>query len=862
MFSSLIYRAENDRALGQRAVIDIKNLIIVTFEYSLFHETEGRPERQWPDIADSLIASLKELRTVSAEEKEIRERMANDVSVIKEIFSSLSSLPKKFGGRYEKAAAAELDIMAQILARLDNVQADVSLLNRTIAKRQEAALHRAFGIMMFFIITLLGLGGYNEFMLKKAMELPIKKLLAAMSIVAKGNLEHKTGISSDDEIGEIAAEFDQMTEKLKDVTASREELTREIEERKKAEELLRASEERYRRLFETTPDGVFLLDSATKLIFQANPAASGMLGYRPEEFAGKKLNDIGIFINEEELQKVFSKLHQEGYVRYDSMQIETKDKGPIIADVMLVNRSDIIQCNVRDVTERKKSEEFIKDILQSVDEGFVVIDADYKIIAANRAYLKQEKMNIEEVISRHCYEVSHHIGKPCFMEGEECAPMHTFKTGEPYTAVHIHYDKENNRIYIEEKSFPMKDMSGKIFAVIETLNDITERRKLEEQLRHAQKMGAIGTLAGGIAHDFNNTLSVIIGYGGLMEMTMKPDDPKMSQLKQILAAADRAAQLTKGLLAFSRKQVMEIRTVNLNEIIEGFKKMLTRIIGEDIDLKITLSGTDLTVKADIGQIEQVLMNLATNARDAMPKGGVLTIETKPFKIDWEFIKAHGFGEPGMYALITVTDTGIGMDEKIRDRIFEPYFTTKELGRGTGLGLAIVYGIVTQHKGYVRYYSEPGKGTTFRIYIPLVKEAGVGIEKEEDIIPKGGDETILIAEDDSVVRCVIKDILEGYGYRVIEAVDGEDAVRKFRDNKDTIRLLISDLVMPKKNGKDAYEEIKAIRHDIKVIFMSGCARDIIQRFGIEEGIEFISKPVLPNELLRKVREELDKKVNSE
>ncbi|MDI6729023.1 MAG: ATP-binding protein, partial [Thermodesulfovibrionales bacterium] len=496
------------------------------------------------------------------------------------------------------------------------------------------------------------------------------------------------------------------------------------------------------------------------------------------------------------------------------------------------------------------SEVFLKSILDRCDP-------EYKITLANRAYCEQTKFSCEDIVGRHCYEVSHHLDKPCFMADVECAPRHTFMTGEPYRAIHTHYDKEGNPVYVETKSFPMKDSTGKIYAVIETQNNITEKKRLEEQLRHAQKMEAIGTLAGGIAHDFNNLLNVIIGYGAMMQMKMKPDDPQMEQLKEILVAGDKAAQLTRGLLTFSRKQAMEIRTVNLNDIVEGFKKMLSRIIGEDIELKITLSEKDLTAKADIVQIEQVLMNLAANARDAMPKGGTLTIETRPVRIDREFIKAHGYGEPGMYALITVSDTGTGMDEKTRERIFEPYFTTKEIGRGTGLGLAIVYGIVKQHNGYINCYSEPGNGTTFKIYIPLIKEGAERTEEAGAAIPKAGTETILIAEDEANVRKLMADVLKGHGYKVIEASDGENAVDKFKENKDRVHLLLFDLIMPKKNGKDAYEDIKGIRHDMKAIFMSGYAKDIIRRFGIEESIEFISKPVPPNELLRKVREKLDK-----
>lgn len=282
-------------------------------------------------------------------------------------------------------------------------------------------------------------------------------------------------------------------------------------------------------------------------------------------------------------------------------------------------------------------------------------------------------------------------------------------------------------------------------AVIGTLLDITERKKLEDQLRHAQKMEAVGQLAGGIAHDFNNMLNAIIGFGSLMQMDMKEDDPNRIHLKEILNAGERAAHLTRSLLAFSRKQIIDLKPQDLNEIIKGVEKFLRRIIGEDIELKTALSDKDLKVLIDRGQIEQVLMNLATNARDAMPDGGELIMETEITQMDDEYIKRHGYGESGMYALLSVTDSGIGMDEKTRQRIFEPFFTTKELGRGTGLGLAMVYGIVKQHDGYINVYSEPQKGTTFKIYLPLIRsEVEETVSAMPAAYPEGGTETVLVA----------------------------------------------------------------------------------------------------------------------
>ena len=302
----------------------------------------------------------------------------------------------------------------------------------------------------------------------------------------------------------------------------------------------------------------------------------------------------------------------------------------------------------------------------------------------------------------------------------------------------------------------------------------------------------------------------------------------------------------------------------MNELIKKVEKFLKRVIGEDIELQTILADKDITVMADSGQIEQVLMNLATNARDAMPTGGLLTIENGTVEIDDEYIKAHGYGKAGTYALISVTDSGIGMDEKTRGKIFEPFFTTKEVGKGTGLGLSIVYGIVKQHSGYVNCYSGPGKGTTFRIYLPLISDFGLqdvdlsGQKSEIQNLKSEIDETILLAEDEENVRNITRLVLEEYGYKVLEAIDGEDAVNKFMENKDKIVLLLFDVIMPKMSGKEAFDMIRKIRPDIKVLFASGYPADFIHRKKIdEEGLPFVVKPISPTALLKKVREVLDK-----
>jgi len=389
---------------------------------------------------------------------------------------------------------------------------------------------------------------------------------------------------------------------------------------------------------------------------------------------------------------------------------------------------------------------------------------------------------------------------------------------------------------------------------------LTERRKLEEQLRHAQKMEAIGQLAGGVAHDFNNILTAVMGYGQLLQMQLKEDDPLKRNVDQILNVAQRGAEVTRSLLAFSRKQAIDLKPVNVNKIIETSVKLLPGLIGERIKLKTMLADESLTILADSFQIEQVIMNLASNARDVMPDGGALAIATEKMEMDGEFIRAHGYGNPGAYFLLSFTDTGPGMDEETKSKIFDPFFTTKKVGEGTGLGLAIAYGIVKQHNGYITVDSEKGKGTTFRIYFPLtlIKEKAVD-EAAEVSAPAGGKETILIAEDEATVREPLKAMLEMFGYDVIETVDGEDAVKKFKENKDRINLLLFDVIMPKMNGKEAYEEIKLITPEIKAIFTSGYTADTFQTKEIlEKGLTFVSKPVSPNNLLRKIREALDRK----
>lgn len=390
------------------------------------------------------------------------------------------------------------------------------------------------------------------------------------------------------------------------------------------------------------------------------------------------------------------------------------------------------------------------------------------------------------------------------------------------------------------------------------VHDITEYKLLEQQLMHAQKLEAIGQLAGGVAHDFNNILTAISGFASLMLIENNDNEQINQYAKQILTSVDKASALTRTLLSFSRKQSIDLKPLNLNDIVINIEKILTRIIGEDIELKISISNRDLIIMGDAGQIDQIIMNLATNSRDAMPNGGRITISTSSIRIDEDFIKMHGYGTPGEYAILIFEDNGIGIDESIKDRIFEPFFTTKDIGKGTGLGLSIVYGVVKQHKGYINVYSEINKGTTFKIYFPLISEEY--IRKEEDqmlFYAKYGNETILVAEDDPQIREFLKRLLEGFGYKTILANDGQEAIELYKKYSDNISLLLFDVVMPRKDGKQAYDEIKLLNPNIKAIFSSGYKTDILYQKGISENdTDFVFKPISPNDLLLKIRKVLD------
>lgn len=434
-------------------------------------------------------------------------------------------------------------------------------------------------------------------------------------------------------------------------------------------------------------------------------------------------------------------------------------------------------------------------------------------------------------------------------------------------AVETRWKKKDGTILDIILSSTPIDLNDLSKGVIFTALDITERKraedereKLQAQLIQSQKMEAVGQLAGGVAHDFNNILTAIIGFGHLLIMKSERNDPRRHYAEEIVASCEKAAAITRRLLAFCRQDISEKTRLNLNDLIGSSRKMLSRLIGEDVETRFTPCEEELIMVADPVQIEQVLMNLATNARDAMPEGGLFSIETSFLRLDEEFVAMHGFGTPGDYAVIVISDTGVGMDPDTRQRIFEPFFTTKEVGRGTGLGLSVVYGILQRHDGHVRVYSDQGMGTTFQLYLPLSRWRESSLKVSSFTTAEGGSETILLAEDNPELCEVIDLTLSASGYTVIATENGEDAVAKFKTSAERIDLLLLDMIMPKMSGMDVLNDARSVRPDIKVLFLSGYPSDMIEDRGLMKSeFRYISKPISPNSLLKAIRDVLDSDV---
>ena len=511
--------------------------------------------------------------------------------------------------------------------------------------------------------------------------------------------------------------------------------------------------------------------------------------------------------------------------------------------------------NARRIEDLRDANQRLKFHVNRMPLAYIVWDADFKVAEWNPAAEWIFGWKAEEALGRHPYEL--------IVPLEEWP--HTDKVWSKLLAgdqssysLNANTRKDGKKITCEWFNSPLREAGGKINGVLSMAHDVTEKTQLERQLQTAQRMEAVGTLAGGIAHDFNNALTGIFGFSEMIRPQLAGNERALSNLEEVLRCAQRASTLTRQLLTYSRRQIIDPVNLNLNSVITELLKLVSKVVGEHIDLRTFLARDLPTIRADVGQMEQVVMNLALNARDAMPGGGQLVVETGLAILDAEYVRFHPYMGVGSYVVLTISDTGIGMDQKTQERVFEPFFTTKGPERGTGLGLAMVYGIVKQHNGFIHLYSEPGKGTTFKIYFPPVEAAPDVIVSSDASEVRGGSETILLAEDDESVRTLAERTLTELGYTVLSARNGEDAIDVFNRSSEKISLAVLDVVMPVKGGKEAYEVLQKVKPGLKVIFMSGyTANAVHESFVLIAGVPFLAKPFGPAALARKVREVLDK-----
>ena len=633
------------------------------------------------------------------------------------------------------------------------------------------------------------------------------------------------------------------------------ELDREFKARKAVEERLRA-------IFDQCPDPICIMDPETMKLAYFNSATHERLGYTREEFEALSLLDFVEGVTPEKIADIERELGDKGCA---TLHLRDHTKTGEARDVLVsVRRMDLdgrtmAQFVVKDITDwmrlenaLRESEQKYRALFEASKDAILVFDNNGVIIDVNNAGIDLFGYSKEELLS---------MNSDRLFPGPEArkGPWERLDESGFVNDYEIEMNRKGGgRIVVHLSLSVIRNDEGEKCGLRGIVRDLTERRKLEQQLLQAQKMESIALLAGGVAHDFNNLLAAISGYGQILRDGVPADDDLLKQsAAQLLLASERAADLTRSLLAFSRRQVINPKPVLLETVINNAGRLIKTVLGGDIEFSTQFCEKKLLVMVDEGQFHQILLNMATNARDAMPKGGQLHIATRDVLVRKGSEAKYDLAAPGRYALITVSDTGVGINEKNLGKVFDPFFTTKELGKGTGLGLAMIYGAVKQNNGSVLVKSEPGRGTTFNIYIPLIKDDHQGHQAAPSRVPKVS-ETILIVEDDELINLFLRKIFENAGYRVILATDGEEALKEFREKRDEISIILSDVIIPKKNGFEIVEEARRLKPSVKAVFISGYTADFLEGKGVLKGeVDMITKPFVREELLRKVRAVLDR-----
>ncbi|MHB8987479.1 MAG: hybrid sensor histidine kinase/response regulator [Desulfobulbia bacterium] len=639
-------------------------------------------------------------------------------------------------------------------------------------------------------------------------------------------------------------------------------------EKEKAGEALQDSEKRYRRLFESAKDGILILDAETGKVVDVNPFLLQLLGYSYEALCGKHIWELGVFKDIAASKDAFQTLQDNEYIRYEDLPLETQEGQSIavefVSNVYLVDHRKVIQCNIRDITAQKRAKAERARLMAAIDqvgEGIFVTDAQGTIQFVNPAFKRMTGYSGEEAVGQNLRILK---------SGEQDELLYsnlweTVSGGKTWSGRLVNKRKDGT-LYTEETTIsPVRDALGQIVNYMGVGRDITDHLRLAAQFQHAQKMEAVGLLAGGVAHDYNNMLTVILGYAELAQRKVDPSQSLHGDLEEIIKAGKRSTGITRQLLTFARKQTITPVVLDLNKAVTNMLNMLRRLIGEGIDL-VWLPGRELAlIKMDPVQVDQMLANLCLNARDAIADVGKITIETGNVVFDEAYCADHVGFVAGEYVLLAVSDNGCGMDKETLDQIFEPFFTSKAVGQGTGLGLSMVYGIVKQNHGFINVYSEPGEGTTFRIYLSRCAGHPVDAQGEKAVeAPLSHGETVLLVEDEPALLKMSKMMLQKIGYRVLAAGTPGEAIGLAKKHAGDIHLLLTDVVMPGMNGKDLAERLHALRPDMKILFMSGYSVNMITGQGaLDESVNFIEKPFSMKDLGVKVAEALTnaKKISS-
>lgn len=643
--------------------------------------------------------------------------------------------------------------------------------------------------------------------------------------------------------------------------------------RKRAERGRRDAEIRFRLLFEQSPDGIVVIDPETTRFLEFNETAHRQLGYSRDEFAGLSISDLEDPEKPGQILTCLAKLRGE---QRGDFEVQHRTRRGVLRNIHVTAQltemlgRPVYHCVWRDITERKRaekalgeSEEQFKAMFETASIGMAQADPKTgQWLRVNRKMCEITGYSPAEMLTKRIHEITHPDDR--LRDREAFEGVTSGKSGS-YRLEKRYIRKDGAVVWVNVNMTVIRDPSGQPTRTMATIEDITDRKraeeetaKLQDQLLQSQKMESIGRLAGGVAHDFNNMLGVILGHAEMALDKVGPSELLYTNFLEIRKAAERSSDLTRQLLAFARKQTIAPKVLDLNETVTGMLKMLQRLIGEDIHL-VWCPGADLwPVKVDPSQIDQILANLSVNARDAIEGVGKFTIETKNIVFDEAHGATHAGSIPGEYVLLAVSDNGCGMDKKTVDKLFEPFFTTKEIGKGTGLGLSTVYGIVKQNNGFINVYSEPGQGTTFKIYVPRHTGMAERVQRDGSVEPVSrGTETILLVEDERAILDITTRMLQQQGYTVLAACTPGEAIRLAEAHSGEIHLLMTDVVMPEMNGRDLARNILSFYPNLKRLFMSGYTANVIAHHGVlDDGVNFIQKPFTRRDLTVKIREVLE------